>query len=88
MNQPSKPTILRRSLGSWTRSTSSARKELVGAYIAPILLVRQEVGAGVQIKYGKNHDGYCPGGKKVKVMKDGWYFDKDGQKVITIITYY
>ena len=92
--------------------------------------------AGVQMKYGKNHDGYwtgedvckqltekaipalekqhpnCqlllifdnssghasfasdalvasrmnlgPGGKKVKVMKDGWYLDKDGQKVTTL----
>jgi hypothetical protein len=25
-----------------------------------------------------------PGGKKVKVMKDGWYLDKDGQKVTTL----
>jgi len=97
--------------------------------------------AGVQIKYGKNHDGYwtgedvckqltekaipalekqhpdCqllfifdnssghasfapdallasrmnlgPGGKNVKVMRDGWYINKDGQKVTTtLITYY
>jgi hypothetical protein len=32
----------RRSLGSWTHSTSSARRELVGVYIAPISLARQE----------------------------------------------
>jgi hypothetical protein len=97
--------------------------------------------AGVQIKYGKNHDGYwtgedvckqlteqaipalekqhpnCqllfifdnssghasfapdallasrmnlgPGGKNVKVMRDGWYIDGNGQKVTTtLITYY
>jgi hypothetical protein len=94
--------------------------------------------AGVQIKYGKNHDGYwsgedvcnqlkekaipalekqhpnCqlllifdnssghasfasdalvasrmnlgPGGKNVKVMKNGWYLDKDGKKVPILIT--
>lgn len=96
--------------------------------------------AGVQIKYGKNHDGYwtgddvckqleekaipalenqhpnCqllfifdnssghasfasdalvasrmnlgPGGKNVKVMRNGWYLSEDGQKVPTLIIYY
>jgi len=96
--------------------------------------------AGVQIKYGKNYDGYwtgddvctqlaekaipalekqhpnCqllfifdnssghasfasdalvasrmnlgPGGKNVKVMRNGWYLNEDGQKVPTLVIYY
>jgi hypothetical protein len=45
MNRLFKPTMPRRSLGSWTYSTNSRRKGLVGAYIALTLSVRQEVGA-------------------------------------------
>ena len=29
-----------------------------------------------------------PGGKNVKVMRNGWYLNEDGQKVPTLVIYY